>query len=227
MHSETFNGFVTLNNNIMAKKKTKYRSIQKILSVYTKKKGIHLGRGFNKVASKIYKSGGSLKDIRKNIGKLQEDYSKPETVIFIPDAFDFYNFDTEIDLLEGFEVNIIFPQMPEFNFSGLQLDAIEHFSSSGLKVYLRSNYNSSPIARFILEDTDNKTFVTYRVDIDGVEAVPRQIEMPTLNIPVTKNDKDRLKMEGKKADAISKALDMLDRGLINKKEFNSILKKIN
>lgn len=178
----------------MAKKNTKFRSIQKMLSAYTKKKDIHLGRDFNKAVSRIYKSNKdvSLKEIRKRIGKLYEEHKEPEKVIEFIDEFDFYNFEAEIGHgdFNGIEINVVFPELPEFSFTKLQLDAVDYYQTSGLKSYLRANYNSSPVARFVLEYTDNKTTATYRVDLSemavapiGVPSVPSVPSVPKKTPP--------------------------------------------
>lgn len=158
------------------KKKSRYSSIQKILSSYTQKKGIRLGKEFNRVASRINKAsaGLSLKDIRKNIGKLYNQHEKPEVIISFPSEFDFYNFELEFNepSFDGIEINIVFTQLPEFSFSGFKLDVISLYQTSGLKNYLRTNYSESPVARFILEYTDGKTTTTYRVDVGESEVAP-------------------------------------------------------
>lgn len=210
----------------MAKRKTKYQSIQKILSGYTKKKGIHLGREFNKVASMIYKSNknASLKDIRKNIGKLHAEHRQPEKVIvFIPD-FPFYNFEAEIGHsdFDGVEINVVTPGHPQFSFSAIQLDAIELFQTSGLKVFLRTYYGDSPVARFILEDTDNKTTVTYMVDLGErkpVTVAPK--EQPLLQEPSTISDDKQFLLElekQKEKTAIAETEKLKQRAITLKEE---------
>lgn len=54
----------------------------------------------------------------------------------------------------------------KFETSGETMEVIEYFKS-GTYRYLRTYYNDSPVAIFKLEDTDNKTFVKYIVDVSA------------------------------------------------------------
>ncbi len=151
-----------------ARGSSRYRTIQKILSDYTKEQGIKLGKGFNKAVSELYRrtKGQPLKFVEQNIDVLYSDYLGQATVVQqFPDGFPFYQFmDTvAMPIFDKVQIGVSFQDAQEsFDYQGTAFD-VQSWYSSNLHPYLRQNYNESPTAYFQIIDTDNKTYVRYQV----------------------------------------------------------------
>ncbi len=156
---------------------SRYRTIQRILSDYCKANDIKLGKGFNKAVSELYRrtQGQPLKFIEQNIDILFQDYiGKPTTVQKFPDNFPFYQFmDTiAMPIFDRVQIGVVFQDsMEQISYEGLAFD-VQSWYSMNLHPYLRQNYNSSPVAYFMIIDTDNQTYVRYQVVISKTETAP-------------------------------------------------------
>lgn len=155
-----------------ARKLNRYNEIQKYLSSYARETGVKFGKDFTKIASQInqHTQGKPLKYVEQNIGEIyKEHFEKAKIKSEFEESFPFYNFESVLmspmfdNMLISYSMDDGFEQ---FEISGETMEVIEYFKS-GTYRYLRTYYNDSPVAIFKLEDTDNKTFVKYVVDVSA------------------------------------------------------------
>lgn len=155
------------------RKPTRYLRIQSVLSAYTRKNNIRLGRLFSKKVSELYNrtKDYSLSYLKANIESIYSEYLVPldinkEFAEFIP----FWNFSNEVlnPIYEGVLIRVYFKdQMEEYKKEGYPELINNWFRSEGLYAHLRANYEASPSAMFVMDGTDNRTYVNYIVSIGG------------------------------------------------------------
>lgn len=174
----------------MAKKKKKivrgsnrYRVVQHILSAHTKANGIKLGKGFNKAAGELYRKtkDSPVKYVQQNIEQLWKEFGAAPIHIPIdfPDDFPFYYFLDKLDqpMFDDVMVGISFTDEELDITTEGKRDYISEFYKENLHQHMRKFYNDSPPAIFKIIDTDQKTFVKYKIvtGIDITEAPAEDI----------------------------------------------------
>lgn len=172
------------------KELTQYNKVQKILGDYARSKGLKLGKEFNKYASNIYKGTKNVdsKYIEQNIEQLVENFSGfraevPTQAIKFETEFPFYYAvenlnDTKYD---GVRIRVTMndPAHDFFaEFVGSNDEFAQWWTTSGTYHHCREYYNGSPVAMFVLQDSDYKTFVVYTIEALGEGEIPAGITMP-------------------------------------------------
>lgn len=157
----------------------RWNSVQKIYSAFLKKQDIHVGRYFNKQAAEIYRrtKDQPLKYIRQNIATLYDEWIEQKDVEReFPDNIDYFSFSDRVQdpRFENVVIKVYFKDdMAEFAHEGYSLEIDNWYRYDGLYKHLRQFYDTSPVAKFQIDGTDNKTFVNYVVasqDIPPEEA---------------------------------------------------------
>jgi hypothetical protein len=167
--------------SIPSKNLNRYNSIQKILSAYSKETGVKFGKKFSKIASELNKKTKDypLKFIEQNVDQLYADlFKKKEEKGRFPSDFKFYKLEETLSLpkFDGVKVSYYFKDSSgEYSASGTSDEVIDEYKLS-LYRHLRNNYDG--YTDFVLDDTDNKTFVKYKVDVKE-EQIPATPPKPT------------------------------------------------
>lgn len=154
-------------------KLSRFNVVQQILSQYLKDSKKKVGLlGFQKLASTLYAKTKDvpLKYIEQNIEQLYKEHlERDEMPKEFPDNIPFYliNQTLQSPKFDKAQISYYFNDgIEEYDAKGDRDDVYEQFRTSGLYQYLRRNYNGSPPnnAVFIITDTDNETFVKYKVE---------------------------------------------------------------
>jgi hypothetical protein len=158
-----------------------------------------------------------------------------------PNNFAFYRLEENLLMptMDKVIVSYIFNDgLEKFEATGLPLDLLDEYKSSGLYRYLRNNYdNSDNMATFRVVETDNLTFVKYKIDVGELKVVETPPETdknapttpptdkgganytPEQLIAIEQEKQKTLELEIKKIDKI---LDLLAKGY-TKAEVNKLL----
>jgi hypothetical protein len=165
---------------------SRYNEVQKLLSTYAKENNLHLGKDFNRVASRINTDtqGTPIKYVGQNIEVLYKDFgakAKVEEIpIDFPNNIPFYSFRTELMDVNNFKDSVtvsIVSTLPEAqgSFKGNSMDAMDFFNFNLYKA-LRQNYSDSPVAMLVIDKTDNLTYVRYVVIANDVTYSPDEVD---------------------------------------------------
>jgi len=176
------------------RKPNRYNAIQQILSSYGKEAGVKFGKNFSKIASEFNKKtkGFPLKFVEQNVEQLYIDAFKEKEEGRFPNDFKFYRLEETFSLpkFDGVKVSYYFKDNSgEFSASGTSDEVIDEYKLS-LYRHLRNNYDG--YTNFVLVDTDNKTFVNYKVEVNQ-EEVPKSTPETTK----TGSGAEKSKNEGK------------------------------
>lgn len=149
---------------------SRYNSVLKILSSYTKKNDIKLGKKFNSLASKIYKENKDvpLKQIQSNIDIIFSGVTEEGRLKSFEEKIPFFLLGEELLLPMYEDVVLTFNSgMGEFGSkTGSGEEIFDWFISSGLYNKLRAvdRFNTeSAYSVFLLEETDNRKWANYKL----------------------------------------------------------------
>lgn len=169
---------------------SRYRQVQGALSAFTHENNIHLGKNFNKAASRIHQKtkNNPFKFIAQNIDQLfraEWPEGAGDAVGKIPEIerefqreIPWWNFldDIQTPTFEGVKIVVHFKDRElEEHLEG-DNNTIPSMFKERLYGHLRRNYSGASdsqnkeYATMVLTNTDNKTFVEYSIDIH--EAIP-------------------------------------------------------
>lgn len=194
------------------RKPNSYNDIQKMLSAHTKKEGIKLGKDFNKYASIINTTtkGGDYpkKYIKDNIDILlidaqsevsdRIDWRDTNIKRDFPERIVFYNLDAEINgsLFNNIKVSLTVNE-EGFNktIEGDYVSVLIQYISSGMRKFIRDNFNNSPSGVFVLSDTDSKTFVNYVLETNEGDRGGLKYEEVEPDVPIVNVDNIELEKE--------------------------------
>lgn len=153
------------------RKPNRFNSIQQILSAYSKETGVKFGKNFTKICAEFNEKTKQypLKFIEQNVDQLYIDLVKKPVKSNFPIKFPFYKLEETLNSPQFDNVIVSYSLTDggeEYSASGEPIDVLEEYKASGLYRYLRTNYDSSDnMATFNLANTDNKTFVEYKIEV--------------------------------------------------------------
>lgn len=221
------------------RKPNRFNAIQQILSSYSRETGVKFGKNFTKVCAEFNEKTKQypLKFIEQNVDQLYIDLvKKPEKGAF-PSEFPFYKLDETFNLpqFDGVTVSYTFKDSSgDYKASGEPQEVIDEYKIA-LYRHLRNSYDG--YTKFVLIDTDNKTFADYKVEVG--EQQEQKTPLKTTETPsgaskstsegkgftsaeliaIEKEKQKTIELELKKID---KVLTLLEKGY-SKAEINKLL----
>lgn len=235
---------------VETKKLSRYAHVQKILSAYAKKRGLHFKPGeFSRKASELTKATEkfSLAYIRKNIHPLYCEFVKvaPKQKIPFRDSFPYYLASTEF-LAQEYDCILISveftpPGEPKMFFKGYNTNVINWYNTDVHQI-CRTYDKDYPHFKKVADD--GKSFVDYIIEFGKPDAAtiadlqdkgklpktPTPTPTPTPPAPASEAVRlEEIKLEQLKAirdteraKAITGLTDLYNKGLISAAEFREM-----
>jgi hypothetical protein len=176
------------------RKPNRFNTIQQILSSYSKETGVKFGKNFTRVCAEFNDKTRQypLKFIEQNVDQLYIDLVKKPVKGEFPNDFKFYKLEETFNLpqFDGVTVSYTFTDSSgEFSASGEPQNVIDEYKIA-LYRHLRNSYDG--YTTFVLTDTDNKTFASYKVEVGEAQA-----QKPTAETTETTSGASKTTSEGK------------------------------